>query len=164
MESKAHSYIVSEVAVIGRHDDTTVECKAYVKNDSYEVRNEYDALGVELTQKDWRISQAYQALCAQHIAKNLLSRNADGIMWCCLSGGANDGSYFKPPIDFYGYGKYAFYTLKESFASEICFNKDTAVVFGENTTIKPLLVETKIGESYSVVIRVKDENGNTVDE
>lgn len=163
-ESKQHSYIVSEVAVIGRHDDSTEECKTYVKNDSYELPNEIGVFDEILDQKDWRISQAYQALSAQHIVKSLLSRNVDGIMWCCLSSGANDGSYLKPPIDFYGYAKYAFYVLQESFAQEICFNRSSAVVFGENTEIEPTLAQIDKKGNYLVKIAVKSMDGGFVDE
>lgn len=65
LKSKEHAYIVSEFAVIGRHDDTVSECKEYVKNDSYELSDELRAFGCKLTEKEWKISQAYQALCAR---------------------------------------------------------------------------------------------------
>ena len=117
-----------------------------------------------LEQKDWRISQAYQALAAQHIVKSLLSRNVDGIMWCCLSSGANDGSYLKPPIDFYGYAKYAFYVLQESFGKEICFNRSSAVVFGANTVIEPTLAQIDKTSNYLVRITVKNVGGAFIDE
>ena len=163
-KSEKHAYIVSEIAVIGRHDDGTQESQNYCKNDSYELSNERDALGLELGQEDWRVSQAYQALSAQHIVKSLLANKADGIMWCCLSGGANDGSYLKPSIDFYGYAKYAFYALQEGFAEEIAFNNDTAVVFGEGFALKPYLCQLKAGREYGLTITVKDEFGAVVDE
>ena len=163
-KSEKHAYIVSEIAVIGRHDDGTQESQNYCKNDSYELSNERDALGLELGQEDWRISQAYQALSAQYIVKSLLANKADGIMWCCLSGGANDGSYLKPSIDFYGYAKYAFYALQEGFAEEIAFNNDTAVVFGEGFALKPYLCQLNAGCKYGLTITVKDEFGAVVDE
>ncbi len=160
--SKKHAYLVSEIAIIGRHDDTTEECATYVKSDSYELKDEKLALGGEIEQSDWKISQAYQALSAQHIAKSLLSNDVDGILWCCLSGGANDGSYFKPPIDFYGYAKFAFYVLKESFAKEIAFNDDTAVAVGTGFEIKPMLSQLLKGATYDFRITIKDVNGNVV--
>lgn len=163
-KSRKHAYIVSEIAVIGRHDDGTQECKEYVKSDSYELKDERLALGVELTQREWRLSQAYQALAAQHTVKSLWKNGADGIAWCCLSGGANDGSYFKPPIDFYGYAKYAFYLLKEGFSEAIAFNGDTAVKIGKEFGVKPTLSQLKKGETYDVTVRITDENGNVVDE
>lgn len=85
---------------------------------------------------------------------------ADGLMWCCLSGGANDGSYLKPPIDFYGYAKQAFYALKESFKKTICFNRKTDVACGEKYFIEPCIVGTKSGKTYLVEIFVCDTKGN----
>ena len=163
LNSKKHAYLMTEFAVIGRQDDGTEECKEYIKTDSYELGDETRALGTELTQKDWRISQAYQALCADRIIKLLLGRDIDGMTWCCLSGGANDASYLKPPIDFYGYAKYAFYVMKSDFAPVICYFDDTDVKFGKGFTITPKISGAAKGKSYAVTVRVKSERGKTID-
>ena len=160
LKSKKHAYIISEFAVIGRQDDTTPECKEYVKTDSYELADEKRVFGDAITQKEWRLSQAYQALCAYNSVKYMRYLGADGLMWCCLSGGANDGSYLKPPIDFYGYAKQAFYALKESFKKTICFNRKTDVACGEKYFIEPCIVGTKSGKTYLVEIFVCDTKGN----
>ena len=163
LNSKKHAYLMTEFAVIGRQDDETEECKEYIKTDSYELGDETRALGVELTQKDWRISQAYQALCADRIVKLLLGRDIDGMTWCCLSGGANDASYLKPPIDFYGYAKYAFYVMKSDFAPVICYSEDTDVKFGKGFTVTPKISGAAKGKSYAVTVCVKRERGEVVD-
>lgn len=161
--SKKHAYLMTEFAVIGRQDDETEECKEYIKTDSYELGDETRALGTELTQKDWRISQAYQALCADRIIKLLLGRDIDGMTWCCLSGGANDASYLKPPIDFYGYAKYAFYVMKSDFAPVICYSDDTDVKFGKGFTITPKISGAVKGKNYAVTVCIKSERGEVVD-
>lgn len=161
--SKKHAYLITEFAVIGRQDDGTEECKEYIKTDSYELGDETRALGTELTQKDWRISQAYQALCADRIIKLLLGRDIDGMTWCCLSGGANDASYLKPSIDFYGYAKYAFYVMKSDFAPVICYSDDTDVKFGKGFTITPKISGAAKGKSYAVTVCIKSERGEVVD-
>ena len=162
-ESKKHSYLVTEIAVIGRHDHTTKECQEYVKNDSYELKDELGSFEIEITQDDWRLSQAHQALAASKTLQLYRARNADGITWCCLSSGANDGSYFKPPIDFYGYAKYAFYAMRENFAKTIAFNENTDVVYGKNTEILPVIVGAKSGERLNLTVTVYDESDAFVD-
>ena len=161
--SKKHAYLMTEFAVIGRQDDGTEECKEYIKTDSYELGDETSALGVELTQKDWRISQAYQALSADRIIKLLLGRDIDGMTWCCLSGGANDASYLKPPVDFYGYAKYAFYVMKDDFAPVVCYSDDTDVKFGNGFTIMPKISGATKGKYYAVTVCIKSERGEIVD-
>lgn len=162
--SKKHAYLITEFAVIGRQDDRTPECKEYIKTDSYELGDENAALGVVLSQKDWRLSQAYQALCAGKTVKLLLGKDADGLAWCCLSGGANDASYLKPPIDFYGYAKYAFYVLRDAFAPTLCYFDGTAVKAGKDFVITPKISGAKKDKKYDVIVTVKDENGNIADE
>ena len=163
LESKKHAYLITEFAVIGRQDDRTEECKKYIKTDSYELGDETRALGVTLTQADWRLSQAYQALCADRAIKLLLGLNADGMAWCCLSGGANDASYLKPPIDFYGYAKYAFYVMRDDFSPLLCYSDATDVKVGKNFAITPKIGGAAKGKAYDVTVAVKDADGKVAD-
>ncbi len=156
-DSKLHAYLVTEMATIGRHDHTTKECKAYVKNDSYELSEERLTIGRALTQEEWRLSQAYQALAAGKAIRFLRAKGVDGIAWCCLSGGANDASYLKPPVDFYGYAKYAYYAMKESYAERLAFNENVDVRYGKNSPIAPCVIGLREGESASVSVRLYDE-------
>ena len=159
LSSKKHAYIISEFAVIGRQDDTTPECKEYVKTDSYELADEKRAFGTAYDGLDFKLSQAYQALCAYNTVKYMRYLGADGLMWCCLSGGANDGSYLKPPIDFYGYAKQAFYALKEGYQKTICFDKKVGVVYGGKYLCEPVVTGAETGKRYRVIAEIKDENG-----
>ncbi len=83
-------------------------------------------------------------------------------MWCCLSGGANDGSYIKPPIDFYGYKKQAFYALKEGFAETICFDKKAEVAYNGKYVCEPVLTGAEKGKTYNVKIEIKNQSGDIV--
>ena len=162
-ESREHAYLVSEFAVIGRPDPEIPQYRLYAKHDSYELSDEKNAIGCWLGEDGWRESQAYQALCAGHAIKKLRSSGADGILWCCLSGGANDASYLKPIIDFYGYAKYAFYTLREGFADVLCFGDFTDVVAGPSFTVRPVLSGGEEGKSYAVRLSLRDHSGQEID-
>ena len=155
-ESKKHAYVISEFAVIGRQDDTTPECKAYVKTDSYELGDEKRAFGSAYNKLDYKLSQAYQALCAYNTVKYMRYLGADGLMWCSLNGGANDASYLKPPVDFYGYAKQGFYALKEGFQKTICFNKAVNVLYGNKISVFPAVTGAVKGEKYVITITIKN--------
>ena len=111
---------------------------------------------------DFKLSQAYQALCAYNTVKYMRYLGADGLMWCSLSGGANDGSYIKPPIDFYGYKKQAFYALKEGFAETICFDKKAEVAYNGKYVCEPVLTGAEKGKTYNVKIEIKNQSGKVV--
>lgn len=162
LKSKKHAYIISEFAIAGRQDDRTEECKTYVKNDSYELADEKRAFGEDYDKLDFKLSQAYQALCAYNAVKYMRCLGADGLMWCCLTGGANDASYIKPPIDFYGYKKQAFYALKEGFQKTVCFDKKVDVVYRNNRLFEPVLDGAEKGETYDIEITVKSADGEEV--
>ena len=87
---------------------------------------------------------------------------ADGLMWCSLNGGANDASYIKPPIDFYGYKKQAFYALKEGFAETICFDKKAEVAYNGKYVCEPVLTGAEKGKTYNVKIEIKNQSGEVV--
>ncbi len=160
--SKKHSYIVSEYAVIGRQDPNTPEAKSdYFNPYSYEFPDE-KPLGLELCGDDWLISQAHQALCAHHSIKTLKLRNADGMLWCCLMGGANDGGYLKPLIDNYGYAKLGFYAMRAAL-QETCAFLDSVSLKTANPEFTPLLFG-KAGHRYSLTLQITDKLGATLEE
>ena len=158
--SKKHAYIISEFAVMGRQDHTVPESKEFFNAHSYELSDEKNALGRSTAQSEWKLSQAYQALCAYNTVKYMRYLGADGLLWCCLTGGANDAGYLKPVIDFYGYAKQAFYALKEGFAKTVCFSKSTDVLAGRGFTVVPVITGCEKGSSYNVTVNVKDAEGN----
>ena len=161
-KSKGHAYIISEFAIVGRQDNRTKEAEIYYKDDSYELADEKRAFGEAYEKLDFKLSQAYQALCAYNAVKYMRYLGADGLMWCCLSGGANDGSYIKPPIDFYGYKKQAFYALKEGFAETICFDKKAEVVYNGKYVCEPVLTGAEKGKTYNVTVEIKNQSGEVV--
>lgn len=161
-KSKDHAYIISEFAIVGRQDNRTEEAKIYHKDDSYELADEKRAFGEAYEKLDFKLSQAYQALCAYNTVKYMRYLGADGLMWCSLSGGANDGSYIKPPIDFYGYKKQAFYALKEGFAETICFDKKVEVAYNGKYVCEPVLTGAEKGKTYNVKIEIKNQSGEVV--
>lgn len=163
INSVKHSYIVSEYAVIGRQNPNTDEAKNDYFNDfSYEFADE-KPLEIEFSENDWEISQAYQALCAYHCTKKLRLMNVDGFLWCCLTGGANDGGYLKPLIDNYGYKKSGFYTMKTAFEDVCAFVDTTDIKIAENTVLKPVLFG-ETGKKYDVILSVVDVSGNSIKE
>ena len=161
-KSKDHAYIISEFAIVGRQDNRTEEAKIYHKDDSYELADEKRAFGEAYEKLDIKLSQAYQALCAYNAVKYMRYLGADGLMWCSLNGGANDASYIKPPIDFYGYKKQAFYALKEGFAETICFDKKAEVVYNGKYVCEPVLTGTEKVKTYNVRIEIKNQSGEVV--
>ena len=161
LESKKQGYIVSEFSVIGRQDPATKEAKSdFFNHYSYEFPNE-DVLGTRLNENDWRISQAYQALAAHHAIKRMFAEDIDGMLWCALMGGANDGGYLKPIIDNYGYAKSAFYIMKNDFREVYAVLNDVDTKKGADFTVSPILFG-KSGHYYSVNVAVYNEYGNRV--
>ena len=118
------------------------------------------ALGFALDESEYELSQAHQALCALYTNKKMRLLDVDGMLWCCLQGGANDGSYLKPIIDFYGYAKFAFYVLSDCYKNNYCVIDCDGPFWGKGDLIKPVLLAEK-GE-YKVEIKVVDEAQKTV--
>ncbi len=156
-EEKA--YIVSEFAVIGRQNPETKEAQAFINKDSYELDDEYFALGYRFADEEWRLSQAFQALCTAVSIKQLLKNDADGMLWCCLQSGANNASYLKPIIDFEGYAKVAFYEMREKFQDTLCFNEEVDVLYPQNYEIKPVVYGVEEGKEYGVTVEIVGEQG-----
>lgn len=162
IEDKERAFLATEFAVIGRQDPNTKEAKElFFQPYSYEFPNE-NILGFKLTQDDWRISQAYQSLCISYAVRKFRILDFDGMLWCCLMGGANDAGYLKPPIDNYGYAKYGFYTMKEYFRTVTCLNDTDDTKRGLGFAVKPVLFAFP-GDTRTVTASVIDENGNEID-
>lgn len=156
------AYLVSEFAIIGRQNPETEEAKKFINKNSYELNDEKTALGFIFADEEWELSQAYQALCAAVATKQLRKLGADGMLWCCLTGGANNASYLKPIIDFYGYKKLAYYQLREGFGKVTAFNEKMDVLFHEGYEIRPIVVGATPEKEYALCIEICDEDGRTV--
>lgn len=156
--SPKRGYIASEFAVIGRQDPNTKEAREeYFNPYSYEFPDE-KVLGIEMNQERWLISQAYQALAVQEATKKMLLQDVDGMLWCCLLGGANDGGYLKPIIDNYGYAKLAFYVMRDAFAKVYATTDDVDVKKGKEFIIRPVFYG-EVGKKYDIKVCVLDERG-----
>ena len=161
--SKKHSYLITEFAVIGRPSPNVPDSKEHYFNDkSYEVGDE-KAMGYPFTTENWRESQAYQALCAKVCTQVLRLNDADGMLWCCLMSGANNGSYLKPPIDCHGYPKYSFYTLREGYQQDIALSKSLDVLKPRAFEVTPVIAGLEKGEGYKLTAEVMDLEGNVVE-
>ncbi len=163
VESKDHAYIVSEFAVIGRQNPDTPEAKKYFNEYSYEFADER-ASGMVFTRDQWRQSQAYQALAAKVDVQMMRLEGIDGMLWCCLLGGANDAGYLKPPIDCYGYPKLAFYTLKEGYQNLYVATNSVDVIKGTGFELTPVVFGAKAGERYGLKAVITNEAGDVVAE
>ena len=87
----------------------------------------------------------------------------DGMMWCCLMSGANNGSYMKPPIDFYGYKKLAFYALRDAYRSIYAAKEDIDLAYGSEDAISPLILNCTDGGEYDLIISVFNEKDELLD-
>lgn len=163
LESKENAYIVSEYAVIGRQDPNTKEAtEDYFNTYSYEFPDE-KPLGIHFAQDNWEISQAYQALCAYHTTKRMRTADVDGLLWCCLMGGANDGGYLKPVIDNYGYAKLGFYTMKTAFQEEFAFVDGVDTKIGKSFSFRSVFFGQK-GRKYDIHLSIVDTEDNIIEE
>ena len=160
-ESRDHAYIISEYAIIGRACPYTLESKKYYNPNSYELGNEFASLGFWLSDEEYELSQAHQALCAAYANKKMRILDVDGMLWC-LQSGANDGSYLKPIIDFHGYAKFAFYILKDYYRDNYCVLDCDGPFWNKQSVIKPVLI-SKEGK-YNVVVTVINEREEIVQE
>ena len=162
LESNERAYIVSEYAVIGRQDPNTPEAiNDYFNPYSYEFSDE-KVLGFEITNSDWQISQAYQALCAHNCTKRMRIANVDGLLWCCLMGGANDGGYLKPIIDNYGYAKLGFYTMKSAFQDVCAYVDSVDIKIGDKLSFTPVIIGEK-NKKYNLTVFIKNSKGNVIE-
>ncbi len=161
-EAKDKAYIVSEFAIIGRQNPGTEGAKNFINKDSYELPNEKAALGYCFTDDEWEISQAYQAFCAEMAIRQLRRFDADGMLWCSLWSGANNGSYLKPPIDFSGYKKLAFYRMRTGFDKCVAANESPDALLYKGYKIKPICTGLSAGSSYSLTVDILTEDGSAV--
>lgn len=156
--------LATEYAITGLPNPNTKEALENDYVESYERRDEVGGFGRLFLQEEWKESQGLQAFCAYNATKNMRLQGFDGQTWCCLMSGANNGSYMKPPIDFYGYKKLCFYALKDSYREIFACKKDLFVSYGTEDSITPAIVNYSQEGRYSLKVTVSDENGIILDE
>ncbi len=152
-----------EFAITGLPNPNTKEALENEYVESYERPDEIGGVGRIFTQEEWRESQGFQAFCAYNAAKDIRLQGFDGFTWCCLSSGANNGSYMKPPIDFYGYKKLGFYALRDVQREVFACKKDIYVSFGTEDGIAPAVVNYSEKGRFNLKVTVSSENGCVLD-
>lgn len=157
-EAKDKAYIISEFAIIGRQNPNTEGAKEFINKDSYEIPNEKAALGYAFSDEEWQLGQAYQALCADMAIRQLRRFDADGMLWCALWSGANNGSYLKPPIDFMGYRKLAFYRMKDGFDQCLAANESPDALLYPGYKLKPICTGLTVGKEYTLTVEILSED------
>ena len=159
-ESKEHAYLCTEYAVTGLANPNTKEALENTYYESYERGCEDSYINRHFYYSEWQESQALQALCAFNGTKYMRQLGADGMSWCCLSSGANNGSYMKPPIDFWGYCKLGFYALRSAFEKTFAAKKDIRVTYGNLDEMEIVVVNA--GNQGKVVVTVEVLNEKKV--
>ena len=164
LKSKKHAYLITEYAITALANPNTAEALANEYVESYERVDEEEVFGRPFKQSEWKESQAYQALCTQNAVKKMRLAGVDGMLWCCLSSGANNGSYLKPPIDFYGYKKLGFYALREAYEKIYAVKSDTNVSYGTEDELECVILNSGESGLYELHISIYAQNGERTDE
>ena len=161
--SQNHSYLITEYAITALPNPDTDEARALPYQQSYERGDEIPPMGRIFEANEWRESQAMQALCAAQAIKHMRILGIDGMAWCCLMSGANNGSYMKPPIDFYGYKKLGFYSLRDGYRKVYACKRDINVSCGIDDVIEPVILTYDRAGKYDLTVRVLSEDGALID-
>lgn len=162
LRDKEKAYLVTEFAITGRQNPETAEAKLFNNTDGYEYGYEQTALGFIFKDEEWELSQAYQAYCTDAAIKRLWSLDVDGMFWCSLWGGANNGSYLKPIIDFQGYRKMAYYQMAQGYQKLVAFNEKSDALWGQGYEVSPLVCGLKKNEKYSLTVEIFNESKERV--
>ncbi|GAA3407395.1 glycoside hydrolase family 2 TIM barrel-domain containing protein [Paenibacillus hodogayensis] len=162
LKSKKHAYLLTEFAVTGDPNWQLQENEPWHHVPSYEKPYDKGSIGRPLTFAEWKESQAFQCLGAFHAVKRARLAGADGLVWCCLSEGANDVTYKKPPIDFYGHAKLGFYGLRMGFQDILACNGNTDVVLGADDQIHPVILNAKGAASIHVDVSILSEDRRVI--
>lgn len=155
--------LAKEFAITALPNPNTKEALENEYVESYERPDEIGGVGRLFTRDEWKESQGMQSFCGYNASKDMRLQGFDGMTWCCLSSGANNGSYMKPPIDFYGYKKLGFYGLRDAFRDLYAAKRDIYVSFGTEDKITPAVVNYSVRGKYSLSVTVLDEKGTQVD-
>ncbi len=155
--------LAKEFAITALPNPNTKEALENEYVESYERPDEIGGFGRLFTQDEWKESQGMQAFCGYNASKDMRLQGFDGLTWCCLSSGANNGSYMKPPIDFYGYKKLGFYALREAYQDVYACKKDLFVSYGVDDGISPAVVNYSEKGRFNLKVTVSSEDGCVLD-
>ncbi len=162
LKSDKTAYLITEYAITALPNPETDEAKKCPYPESYERDDELGAIDRRFNDDEWRESQALQALCAAQAVKHMRILGVDGLAWCCLMSGANNGSYMKPPIDFYGYKKLGFYSLRDGYRETYAAKSDINVSCGTESEITPVILNSGRAGVYNLSVSIINENGSVI--
>lgn len=164
LNSQRHAYLITEFAITADPNWELQANEPWYKVDSYEKPYEPGSIGRKLLPEEWKESQAFQCFAAFQAIKRMRLAGADGMMWCCLSEGANDVTYRKPPIDFYGNAKLGFYGMKMGFQEVLAVHGNVDVVLGDEDLIHPVLIHCSAPMQVDLFVKVLREDGEVMHE
>ena len=131
---------------------------------SYELEYDIGSIGRQLSVDEWRTSQAWQAFSAYEAYRKKRWLDYDGQAWCTLHGGGNTATYQKPLIDYYGYSKIAFHTIKMVFQPVLAGSKNVDIVYGENDKIPIVVMNMGNEKTVALKLTIKTPQGKVVKE
>lgn len=129
---------------------------------SYEHGSNISNVGRILKVNEWRISQSYQGFSAFEAYKKKRFLDYDGQAWCTLHGGGNTSTYQKPLIDYFGYSKMAFHTVKMAFQPVLACSKNVDVMYGPDDKIPVVVMNLGVEKTVDVVVTCKNLSGEKV--
>jgi len=138
--------------------------KPYSGYRSYEVRYDDETIGRRLASSEWRESQAWQGFSAFEAYKKKRWLDYDGQIWCTLHGGGNSASYEKPLIDYLGYAKISFNTVRMAFQEVLACSGNVDIVYGPEDTIPVVVMNYGDEKIVTVTVRAKDLEGTVLQE
>lgn len=148
----------------GHPNQELLKGKPYGGYRSYEVRYDDETIGRRLASSEWRESQAWQGFSAFEAYKKKRWLDYDGQIWCTLHGGGNSGSYEKPMIDYLGYSKIVFHTVKMAFQEVLACSRNVDVVYGPGDAVPIVVLNLGDGKTVTVTVQAKDLEGNVLQE
>jgi len=131
---------------------------------SYELEYDNGSIGRQLSVDEWRTSQAWQAFSGYEAYRKKRWLDYDGQAWCTLHGGGNTATYQKPLIDYYGYSKIVFHTIKMVFQPVLAGSKNVDIVYGKNDKIPLVIMNMGNKKVVNLKVSVKTPKGKTISE
>ena len=108
------------------------------------------------------MSQAWQAFSAYESTRKQRILDYDGFSWCCLHGGANSGTYWKPLTDESCRAKLAFYTNRMGFQRVLAGSANVDVVYGPHDAISPVVLNLGEARTVSLTVEARNMKGKVV--
>jgi len=129
---------------------------------SYEYVYDIGSIGRQLKVDEWRASQAWQAFSAYEAYRKKRWLDYDGQAWCTLHGGGNTATYQKPLIDYFGYSKMAFHTVKMVFQPVLAGSKNVDIVYGPDDQVPVCIMNIGTEKKVDLVITCINSSGEVV--